>query len=95
MKTSSEAKKTCDQSQSAGARRLRRFTARMVLGVRESQAWWTLKRPEGRAPFALHDSTSDSEMNTSRTNLLFALLANRTGESPVPAIFQTRSQNES
>jgi len=41
-----------DQSPSVGARRLRRFTARMVLGVCESQAWWTLKRPEGCAPFA-------------------------------------------
>ena len=52
MNTNSEVKKTRDLSQSVGARRLRRFTARMVLGVRESQAWWTLKRPEGRAPFA-------------------------------------------
>ena len=54
MNPSREAKKMRDQSQSVGARRLRRFTARTVLGVRESQALWTLKRPEGRAPFALH-----------------------------------------
>ena len=29
-----------------GARRLRRFTIRMVLCIRESQSWWTLKLPE-------------------------------------------------
>jgi len=50
MNTNSEAKKTCDQSQSAGARRSRRLTARTVLGVPESLAWWTLKRPEAHAP---------------------------------------------
>jgi len=48
-----------DQISSAGAGRLRRFTTRIVLGVCESQAWWTLKRPEGRAPFA---SRSDEPM---------------------------------
>ena len=52
MNSIREAKKTRDQGQSVGARRLRRFTARMVLGVCRSQTWWTLKRPEGRAPFA-------------------------------------------
>jgi hypothetical protein len=52
MNISRETKKTREQSQSAGARRSRRFTARTVLDVRESQACWTLKRPEGRAPFA-------------------------------------------
>ena len=43
-----------DQSPSVGARRLRRFTARMILDVCESQSSWTLKRPEVRAPFARH-----------------------------------------
>jgi hypothetical protein len=75
MNINSEVKRTHDQSQSAGARRLRRFAARMVLGVRESQAWWTLKRPEGRSPFAPHDSTSAFGMNTSPEERLFALLA--------------------
>jgi hypothetical protein len=42
----------------AGARRLRRFTIRKVLDTRKSSAWWTLKRPEGRAPLAVHHSTS-------------------------------------
>ena len=75
MNTNSEVKKTRDPSQSVGARRLRRFTARMVLDVRELQAWGTLKRPQGRAPFALHDSTSAFGMNTSPEERLFALLA--------------------
>ena len=52
MNTNSKVKKTRDQSPSVGARRERRFTTRTVLDVRESQAWWTLKRPEVRAPFA-------------------------------------------
>jgi len=59
MNTSHEPEKMRDQSQSVGARRLRRFAARTILGVRESQAWWTLKRPEGRVPFA---SRSDEPM---------------------------------
>jgi len=48
MNTNSEVKKARDQRGSIGARRLRRFTARTVLGVPESQAWWTLKRPDRR-----------------------------------------------
>ena len=75
MKTNSEVKKTRDQSQPVGARRLRRLTARMVLGGRESRAWWILKRPEGRGPCAPHDSASGFGMNASREELLFALLA--------------------
>jgi hypothetical protein len=47
MNTNSEVKKARDQRGSIGARRLR-FTARTVLGVPESQAWWTLKRPDRR-----------------------------------------------
>jgi len=45
------------------------------IGVRESQSWRTLRRPQGRAPFALHDSASGFGMTTSREELLFALLA--------------------
>ena len=41
-----------------------RFAARMVLGVRKSQTCWTMKRPEGRAPFASVDSTSEFGMKT-------------------------------
>jgi hypothetical protein len=48
----------------AGARRLRRFTIRKVLDTRKSSAWWTLKRPEGRAPLAVHHSTSVFGLNT-------------------------------
>jgi hypothetical protein len=35
----------------------------MVLGVRELRIWRMLKRPEGRAPFAPRDSTSDFGLN--------------------------------
>jgi hypothetical protein len=59
MSTISEVEKTHDQNESVGTRRLRRFAARTILGVRESQTRWTLKRPEGRAPFA---SRSDEPM---------------------------------
>lgn len=54
MNTSPPVKKARDQSVSAGARRLRRFTARTFIGVRESQPWRILKRPEGRVPFGAH-----------------------------------------
>src|ERR1039457_230488 len=52
MTPNSEANHTRDQGQASGARRSRRFTVRMDLSVRASPAWRTLKRPEGRAPFA-------------------------------------------
>src|SRR2546426_311125 len=73
MNTNSEVKNTRDHRESVGARRLRRLTVRMVLGVRESQSWWTLKRPEVRAPFATHDSTSDLKMNTRGRTAVCAL----------------------
>jgi hypothetical protein len=63
FKPNSEVKKLWNQSQAIGARRSRRFTVRVVLGVRELRIWWMLKRPEGRAPFAPHDSTSDFGFN--------------------------------
>jgi hypothetical protein len=47
----SEVKKLWNQSHAVGARRSRRITIRMVLGVRELRIWRMLKRPEGRAPF--------------------------------------------
>jgi len=49
--------------------------AGVFIGIRESQSWRTLKRPEGRAPFAPHDSTWNFEMNPSREELLLAPLA--------------------
>ena len=56
-------KNTQSQSQAIGARRLRRFSVRVVLDVREVQAEGTLKRPEGRAPALSHDSTSEFGFN--------------------------------
>ena len=50
--------KTQNHSAVAGAQRLRRFTARMVLAARRLRTCWTLKRPQGRAPFASQDLTS-------------------------------------
>jgi hypothetical protein len=49
------------KNQTVGARRSRRFTARVVGDVCESQALRTLKRPEGRAPFATHDLCFNAE----------------------------------
>jgi hypothetical protein len=51
LNPNSEVKKLWNQSQAVGARRSRRITIRMVLGVRELRIWRMLKRPEGRAPF--------------------------------------------
>jgi len=56
-------KKTQTQSQAVGARRLRRFSVRVVLDVREVQAGGTLKRPEGRAPLVPDNSTSLFALN--------------------------------
>ena len=42
-----------------GARRLRRFTPRMVFDVRPAFARRTLKRPEGRAPSVFHAVSLD------------------------------------
>ena len=53
----------------AGARRLMpsrgsaRFSARKVWCARESAAWRTSKRPEGRAPIAVHHSTLEFGAN--------------------------------
>jgi len=55
MNMNREATKTQHESQFLGARGLRCFTAQTVLGVSKPQAWRTLKRPEGRAPFTAHD----------------------------------------
>jgi len=80
----SEVEKGESTNKRAGARRLRRFTIRKVLDTRKSSAWWTLKRPEGRAPLAVHHSTSvfglnsvyaGSELTSSR-----ALRPDRAGE---------------
>jgi hypothetical protein len=49
------------KNQTVGARRSRRFTARVVLDVCESQTLRTLKRPEGRAPFATRDLCFNAE----------------------------------
>lgn len=45
-------------SPAAGARRLRRFSVRVVSNLRTAQAEWTLKRAEARAPVVFGDSTS-------------------------------------
>ncbi len=52
MNLNSEMNITCHPSRNAGARRLRRFTVRRGWCIREPLARLTLKRPEGRAPFA-------------------------------------------
>jgi len=50
LKPISEVRKMQTRRQAVGARRLRRFNFRVVLGDRGVQAEWTWKRPEGRAP---------------------------------------------
>ena len=59
LSPNAEVKKARDASAAGGARRLRRFAVRRVVDVRKSQMRWTLKRPEGRAPCAPHDATSE------------------------------------
>ena len=67
MNTSREATKARDQSQSVGARRVRRFTARLVLGVRESQKCWTLNAKAVSAPFpASHRTPRRSRVHEAR-----------------------------
>jgi hypothetical protein len=63
LNPNSEVESVREQQPPAGARRSRRFTPRRVWGVRESKAWGTLKRPEGRAPFAPRASTSEFGLN--------------------------------
>jgi hypothetical protein len=70
LNPNSEVEKGESTNKRAGARRLRRFTIRKVLDTRKSSAWWTLKRPEGRAPLAVHHSTSVFGLNTYDGNII-------------------------
>src|SRR2546428_638067 len=70
MNPNAEIGKAWARRPSAGARRLRRFTVRMVLNIRALQAWRQLKRLESRAPGATIVSTSDSGMQACLALLL-------------------------
>jgi len=60
----SEMKNAPTQSRPVGARRLRRFSVRMVLDGRKVQPGCALKRPQGRAPVVLVNSTSEFGINS-------------------------------
>ena len=55
--------KSAPPKPAAGARRSRRWAVRLAGGVPVPPAWWTWKRPEGRAPCASRDSTSAFGIN--------------------------------
>jgi hypothetical protein len=59
LNPNSEMKNAPTQSRPVGARRLRRFSVRMVLDGRKVQPGCALKRPQGRAPVVLVNSTSE------------------------------------
>jgi hypothetical protein len=63
MNLKSEVQRGESAGECGGPRRLRRFSLREVWSLRALSAWWTLKRPEGRAPAVAHYSTSGFGMN--------------------------------
>lgn len=63
MSAKSSVKEDRSHEGADGARRLRRFSVRMVLDRRERKVGWTLKRPEGLAPVQSRSSISDFRMN--------------------------------